>query len=93
MKMSMKGSLIAAAVASMFATGCATQSTAMAKDEKMGGAMVHCGGVNGCKGQSACATQASSCKGQNECKGKGWVPAATEKECTDKGGTVVAMKM
>lgn len=93
MKISMKGTLIAAAVGSMFAAGCASQASSMTKDDKMGGAMVHCGGVNSCKGQSACATAANSCKGQNTCKGQGWVPAASEKECTDKGGTVVAAKM
>jgi hypothetical protein len=93
MKMSMKGTLIATAVASMFVTGCASQSGSMAKDDKMGGAMVHCGSINSCKGQSSCATASNSCKGQNTCKGQGWVPTASEQECKDKGGAVVAAKM
>jgi len=29
------------------------------------------------------------CSGVNSCKGKGWTKVKTEKECTDKGGTVV----
>lgn len=90
MKTITKGQLIAAAVVSMFASGCATQSAAMQKE---GGAMVHCGGVNACKGQSACGGANSSCKGQNACKGQGWVPTASEKACTDQGGTVLAAKM
>jgi len=36
-------------------------------------AKVKCEGVNGCKGQSACATKTSSCQGQNSCKGKGFL--------------------
>jgi hypothetical protein len=93
MKISLKGQLMAAAVASLFATGCASESTAMKKDEGMSSATVHCAGINECKGHSACATASSSCAGQNACKGQGWVATDSESECTGKGGTVVGAKM
>jgi len=50
---------------------------------------VKCGGVNSCKGTSACKTALSSCKGQNSCKGLGWSEVSTESECTSKGGKVL----
>jgi hypothetical protein len=50
-------------------------STAQAEE-----ATVHCMGVNGCKGQSACKTANNACKGQNSCKGTGFVEL-TEKQC------------
>lgn len=52
-------------------------------------ATVKCMGINSCKGQSKCSTAQSACAGQNSCKGKGWLPVASEKECTDKGGSVI----
>jgi hypothetical protein len=50
---------------------------------------IHCGGVNSCKGQSACKTASSSCKGLNACKGQGFVETATAQECTAKAGKVL----
>ena len=50
---------------------------------------VKCGGVNACKGQSACKGSTNSCKGQNACKGQGWSDAGTSLECTAKGGKVM----
>ncbi len=58
--------------------------------EKMA-AKIHCGGVNACKGQSACKGEANACAGQNGCSGKGWVEA-TEDDCKAKNGTVMATK-
>ena len=43
---------------------------------------VKCGGLNACKGQSACKGTANACKGQNACKGKGFVNAGSTIECT-----------
>ena len=51
-------------------------------------AQVKCLGANDCKGKGACKSAQNDCKGQNGCKGKGFVHTSTEKECTDKGGTV-----
>lgn len=49
---------------------------------------VHCMGVNACKGKGACKTAENACKGHNSCKGKGVTEVKSEKECTDKKGTV-----
>jgi len=75
-----KRSIIVAA-ASIFAAGTFATS-AFAADVK-------CGGVNACKGQSACKGGASPGKGQNACKGQGWSAAADAKACTDQGGKVL----
>jgi hypothetical protein len=67
------GATVAAAAALLFGT--LAMTTASAEDAK-----VHCDGVNGCKGQSACKTATNSCKGQNSCKGKGF-SEMTQKDC------------
>jgi uncharacterized membrane protein len=85
----MKGAVVAAAVCSMFSAG-----TARADDKpKDASKVVHCGGLNACKGQGSCAGADNACKAQNSCKGKGWVETSSAKECQDKGGKVVASKM
>ena len=38
------------------------------------------------------ASKAVKCAGVNECKGKGWIKVGSEKECKDKGGTLVTAK-
>ena len=53
---------------------------------------VKCAGINVCKGHGACAGAKNSCAGENGCKGQGWTKVGSEKECTDKGGTVVVAK-
>jgi len=75
-----KRAIIATAM-SIFAAG--TFATAAHADG------VKCGGVNACKGQSACKGASNSCKGQNACKGQGWSGASTSIECTAKGGKVM----
>lgn len=79
-----KGTLIAAAVAGLFASSAPAVATAKgtAATEK-----VRCEGVNSCKGKSACKGANNACKGQNTCKGTGAVEM-TEKQCKAKGGTV-----
>jgi hypothetical protein len=77
--MTVKGALVAASVAGLFAA--AAPIVASAKDD----AKVKCMGVNECKGKGACKSAESSCKGMNECKGKG-VTAMSEKDCKAKGG-------
>ncbi|HVO17642.1 MAG TPA: hypothetical protein VMU15_00195 [Anaeromyxobacter sp.] len=87
----MKGAAVAAAVCSLFAAGAVRAADKMDKS-KMGEKVVQCAGINACKGQGSCAGADNSCKGQNSCKGKGWAETKSAKECTDKGGTVVASK-
>ena len=77
------GSALAIAAIAL-AVGGAAVSPAAAK-----GGMVHCAGINSCKGQSACKTASNDCKGQNSCKGHGWLPVKSAKSCVAKGGTVV----
>jgi hypothetical protein len=79
----LKGTLIAGAVCTMFAAGNAIAGSTGAA------ASVKCAGDNSCKGQGSCKGADNSCKGQNSCKGKGWTMAASSKDCTDKGGKVV----
>ena len=51
--------------------------------------LIHCHGVNVCKGHNDCGTAENSCAGQASCKGSGFV-ATTEKSCGDIGGKVGA---
>lgn len=76
------GLTLAAAAATVFATGC---STLCGEPHE---ALVKCQGANACKGTSECATPDSSCKGQNSCKSSGWV-YMTKSECMANGGSVV----
>ncbi len=80
--MTVKGALVASAVAGLFAA--AAPGVVSAKET----AKVKCAGITGCKGQGQCASATSSCKGMNDCKGKGWIES-TEKDCKAKKGTVV----
>ncbi|HEU4400683.1 MAG TPA: hypothetical protein VFT43_01130 [Candidatus Polarisedimenticolia bacterium] len=82
------GFVVAAAVVGMLASGHQFAADAAKKDS---GKNVKCAGANSCKGHGECAAADGShgCAGKNECKGKGWVKVKTDKECTDKGGTVV----
>lgn len=84
----MKGFVIAAAVASLFATSAvAGDKAALKKDAKVA-AKVRCENVNECKGKGECGgPSGNSCAGTNECKGKGWIQIS-EKECKAKGGRV-----
>lgn len=83
-----RGTMIASAAASLILAGALT---ARAAEEKTGGDMVNCAGVNACKGQGACASAEHSCAGKNACKGKGFVEMSAA-ECAKKGGKVVEEK-
>jgi hypothetical protein len=49
--------------------------------------VVHCYGVNSCKGSADCKTSAHDCKGMNECKGHGFKAMAAG-ACLKKAGTI-----
>jgi hypothetical protein len=85
--MTMKGTLIAASVAGLFAT--LAPGAAMAGDKS--GEQIICEGINSCKGQGSCAGAGHSCAGQNGCKGQGHTKT-TAKDCNAKGGKVAAKK-
>ncbi len=73
---------LVASAAVLFAIGAATSAAGA-------GETVKCSGINSCKGTGSCKTASSSCKGQNTCKGMGWTAAASETDCTAKGGKVI----
>lgn len=81
---------VALAIAAAGLMGCAnsgsTGSTANAASTA--GAttdLVHCYGVNTCKGHNDCKTAENACAGQAVCKGHGFV-AMPSKSCSDIGG-------
>ncbi|MCB9641228.1 MAG: hypothetical protein H6728_16320 [Myxococcales bacterium] len=81
MKMSVKGALIASAVAGLLATTACGTPTSTATGQ------IKCEGINSCTGKGECAAADGShdCAGKNSCTGKGWVKT-TEADCTSKGG-------
>ena len=80
--MTIKGAMIAASVAGLFAAGATGIRPARA-----GGEEVMCGGINACKGKGSCHGNGHSCAGMNSCKGQGWVELNKE-DCAKKGGKV-----
>jgi hypothetical protein len=80
--MTVKGAIVASAVAGLFAAASPVVAHAKA------GGKVKCAGTNSCSGKTDCGGKENSCKGKNACKGKGW-NMMSEKDCTAKGGTVV----
>jgi hypothetical protein len=90
-KETIKAALIASAVAGLFAAN-PTMAQDQGKTEKTTAKVVHCGGVNECKGKGACGGADNACKSQNACKGKGYIETSSEKECLDQGGKVLAVK-
>lgn len=89
LKATVKGALIASVVAGMF--GCASSQPASVAKSKEAASAVKCAGLNECKGKGACAGADNACKSVNSCKGKGWIETS-ERECLDKGGTVLSSK-
>jgi hypothetical protein len=83
--MNTKNAVLASAVASLFLSGAAFAAKDTAKKTT-----VKCAGLNSCAGKGSCASADNSCAGKNSCSGKGWTKTASEKECTDKGGKVLA---
>jgi len=79
--MTIKGAMIAASVAGLFAAGATGIRPARAGEEVM------CGGINSCKGKGSCHGNGHSCAGMNGCKGQGNVKT-TKEECLAKGGKI-----
>ena len=80
---------LAATAAMLAATGLSISAHAAEKAKPKD--LVHCYGINTCKGTSDCATAKTSCKGQNSCKGSGFI-STTAKECAAKGGSLTEPK-
>jgi hypothetical protein len=82
--MTMKGALVAASVAGLFASAFPLVASADKAADS-----VKCMGINSCSGKGSCKSANNACAGKNGCKGKG-ITAATSADCKAKGGTVVA---
>ena len=82
--MTMKGALVAASVAGMFASAMPLIASADKTADE-----VKCEGANACKGKGACGGAGHDCAGKNACKGKG-VIKTTAADCKAKGGKVAA---
>lgn len=76
------GVALAAAAASLFIAGCASQGSGTQMADA-GAVNVKCYGANACKGNAECKTAANGCKGQNACKAQGFV-SLTEQACIDQ---------
>ena len=97
MRKSVKGAVVATAVAGLFlASACAKRTTTLGGSNATGNTTatgaaekVECWGVNQCKGKGECGSEktGTSCAGTNACKGKGWIQV-TKDECLAKGGTL-----
>jgi hypothetical protein len=85
--MKLRGIVVASAALGLLASAGAGTATA---EHHEGGGKVKCAGINSCSGKGACSAADGShgCAGKNACKGKGWVHVESEKECTEKSGTV-----
>jgi uncharacterized membrane protein len=82
MNVTIKNTLMAAAVAGLCLAGAAhaADDSSTKTAEK-----VKCFGVNACKGTGACAGAGHACSGQNGCKGQGFVETSST-ECKQLGG-------
>jgi uncharacterized membrane protein len=84
-------SIMLASQAALLGLALAALPVAAQADEAKPAKVVHCYGINSCKGTSDCATAKNSCKGQNSCKGMGF-KAETKDQCTADGGSLTAPK-
>ncbi|MBA4759473.1 hypothetical protein [Sphingosinicella sp.] len=90
MSIALKGAGIASAAALFALSTLASAAPAPAGSSGAaisGADMVHCYGVNSCKGSSDCKTTQHECKGHNSCKGHGF-KAMKADQCLSKGGTI-----
>ena len=75
------------ALAAASLVGCASPHESSRESAAASGTtdLVHCYGVNACKGHNGCKTAENACAGQAQCKGQGFV-AMPSKACSDVGG-------
>lgn len=81
----------AAASAAIIAAATASAPTAAFAQGGASAKLVHCYGINTCKGTSDCKTAKNECKGQNACKGHGF-KTLTTKACKAAGGSLTEAK-
>ena len=81
-----KSAMSVAATAALLAVA-TTTTVAPAQAAKL----VHCYGVNSCKGTSDCKSGNHDCKGLNSCKGQGF-KAESKSMCKADGGSLTEPK-
>ncbi|WP_323845391.1 hypothetical protein [Microbulbifer magnicolonia] len=80
------GASLALAAASLITSGASLAAGKQAQNGETTD-LVHCYGVNVCKGHNDCKTDKNDCAGKASCKGTGFA-AMPSKACTDVGGKV-----
>ncbi|RVU32544.1 hypothetical protein [Neptunomonas marina] len=87
LKPALNGAAIALAAAGLAACGATQQTASQASAAADQVEMVHCYGVNQCKGHNDCGGKDNACAGHGSCKGSGFV-GMPAKACADVGGSV-----
>lgn len=81
-KNTLKGALVASAVAGMFVVvGCSAPSNTNNTNTNTSTKTFKCEGGNSCKGQGECKTATHDCAGKGDCHGTGWVMTKDQAEC------------
>ncbi len=88
---SSKATVSVAAVAAAMALASFVASTPASAQQAKDATVVHCYGVNSCKGMSDCKSGKNDCKGMNDCKGQGFKELSA-KTCAAQGGSVTEPK-
>ncbi|MEJ2415402.1 MAG: hypothetical protein P8Y45_00395 [Exilibacterium sp.] len=77
---------VALALAAAGLAACAVGETGNVSGVKATTDLVHCYGVNQCKGHNDCKTAENACAGQGSCKGHGFVAVPSD-ACNKVGGS------
>jgi hypothetical protein len=87
MNTTIRGGLIAGAVAGLFA--CASNQPAPQAPSGTTATTVRCQGINACKGQGECSGPDHPCGKHTACKGQGWLTVQSADDCAARGGKVL----
>lgn len=83
--MTFNSSSLAAAIGGAAVAAMSVAAPAQAAHQPKGSEVVHCYGINSCKGTSDCKSYGHDCKGQNDCKGQGFKEIKLS-QCKAAGG-------
>jgi hypothetical protein len=87
MNTTVRGTLIASAVAGLFA--CASNRPEPVAPSGTASESVRCQGINSCRGQGECSGANHPCGKHTACKGQGWLTVPNAQACLDRGGKVL----
>jgi uncharacterized membrane protein len=82
-----RGAMIASAVAGLFACGGSAPQAAAPSGTTT--SAVKCFGINSCKGLGECATATHPCGKHTPGPGQGWLTVPSADECAARGGKVL----